>query len=118
MSRTIENPQKFFDELGNLHDARIKHFLWFPEEKRLAVSVDDINSNFAGLPEYQGCQPQTILLEGVREIDLRLEADEDHLNIYEFTVIEKSGDPYLLAEIKCWPGGNIKVRCSSLHLED
>jgi len=117
MRKRIDDPHKFLYDLGGLHDARIERVLWLPENKCLEISVDDINSNFEGLPEYKGCQPSTISLEEVVEINFNITNVEDHINIDEF-VVEAFNDTMLLAKLKCWPSGSIKVKFLSLQLSD
>lgn len=112
----IKNPHDFFNDLGNLHDARIESIFWLPEERRLSISIDDMNSNFEGLPEYKGCQRGTVVIEGVIELDIGIDPVDDHINIHEFTV-EVVPDSLFFAEIKCWPGGKIAIKFSSLKIE-
>lgn len=113
---TIRNPKEYFHSFGNLHDARINGFHWLPEEKRLHISIDDLNSNFEGLPEYEGPKPGMIILEGVSEIEAGICPTGDSLNIYDFTadMIEKE---LVSVDIRCWPGGKICVKCESIQLE-
>lgn len=111
----IENPKVFFDELGNLHDARIENLNWSLLKKRLSVSIDDMNSSFEGLPEYGGHKSGEIFLEGVEDFEIQITSVEDHINIHEFAV-NRTPDSFFSVEIKCWPGGNIKAKCSSLFV--
>ena len=50
----LENPEVFFAELGGVHDARITNFSLDKFNKILTVGLDDLNSSFLGLTEYQG----------------------------------------------------------------
>lgn len=117
MNGRVGEPEKFFRELGNLHDARVRQILWSPERSELAVTLDDLHSNFAGLPEYQGLRPQVVILEGVADLMVSAALSEPHLNIHDFEV---TSDPSsrLRVHVTFWPHGNTTVHCSGLRLED
>jgi len=116
MSTRIDDPKNFFEGLGNLHDARIEELRWSPEEREIAFAVDDLHSNFAGLPEYPGLRPQVLILEGVVEFVASVCLSEPNLNVHDFEV---STEPTsgLSVSVTFWPDGRIKVLCSGLRME-
>ena len=117
MNTKIEDPKHFFDDLGNLHDARITEIHWEQRQKRLAISIDDMNANFSGLPEYKGCQPQTIILGQLEDFDFSVVGSEDNLNIDEFNVSSSKSSSMISVEIKIWPHGTIKAKCQWIMLQ-
>ncbi|MFT5180482.1 MAG: hypothetical protein ACI8S3_000356 [Alphaproteobacteria bacterium] len=117
MNGPVSEPEKFFRELGGLHDARIQQVLWSPEHREIAFTVDDLNSNSEGFPEYQGLFPQVVILEGVADITVSFAPIESHLNVYDFKVTTESASQ-LRVDISFWPGGSISVLCAELRLED
>jgi hypothetical protein len=112
----IDKPRDFFEKLGNLHDARIERLKWLPKQQLLYISIDDLNSNFFGSTEYVGAQSGEILLSAVKKFYMDIEQTEEHLNIYDFAV-KQSKDIFLEVEIKCSPGGSLKISCASISWE-
>ena len=117
MIEKISNPETFIEQLGDLHDARIQRLEWGPKQKQFEITVNDIYSNFVGLPDYKGCQPKKLLFDNIRDINMSVSGAEDSLNIYEF-VITKIKENHFGAHIKCWPQGEIKFLFSDLNLKD
>ncbi len=110
----IEDPEKYFKSLGGLHDARVERIDWLPEEQKLMLFIDDLNSNFLDLPEYKGLAPATFMLHGVESVNLKFAKCESHLNIDEFTSIKPSSRLEVL--IKFWPSGQCDLQCSSVSV--
>ncbi|MDR1163437.1 MAG: hypothetical protein LBM17_06355 [Candidatus Accumulibacter sp.] len=96
----------FLERMGGLHDAVVRRLIWAPEAKTLRLEIEDLCSNFEGLPEYPGAVPGAIELQGVERIDFDIDTDEKRLHIDEFLVEAESADKYL-ASISFWPGGRI-----------
>jgi hypothetical protein len=71
---SIEDPAQYFSELGNLHDAKIGLIEWNLARGELSFVVNDIYSNFRGLPGYLGPQPVQIVLAGVAAMEVRVSA--------------------------------------------
>ncbi len=114
---TVIEPKTFFGELGGLHDALITAFSWNGENQNqvLSISIDDLNSNFLGLPEYKGKRPVEILLTGVKNLDCDIQIKSSSFSIYDFLIEE--GACYSV-HIKCSPGGYFKCQCESIELID
>jgi hypothetical protein len=68
MSRTIRNVQKFFYELGGMHDADLLVVEWRLPERRLQLEIDDLLSNTQEMPEYRGPLPGTVILDDVVDV--------------------------------------------------
>ena len=112
----IADPKKFFDSLGGAHDAQIMGFMWNKKAKELSIELDDLNSNFLGLPEYKGERPININFTGVLSLDMDAQILGDQLNVYDITVdIEKSRYHF---EIRCSPGGFFKGQCEQIAILD
>lgn len=111
----LADPVGFFGELGGLHDARVERVVWAPERRRLELSVDDLNSNSAGLPEYVGVRPATIALVAVVRLSLEIDPTETYLNIYEID-LQRNPDGQWDVELTCWPGGRIVTTCGSIEV--
>ena len=56
----IEHPDQALHALGHLHDARIQRVELNFASRRLHLVLDDIDSNFEGLPGYTGARPGTL----------------------------------------------------------
>ena len=113
---TIKNPVAYFNELGGLHDARIIAVSWNKGEKTLRISVDDLNSNFLNLPEYQGTRQVDILFTGVRRLDLNIQIFEASFSIYDLEI--KKNEKHYCVDIRCSPGGNFNFQCKSVKVYD
>ncbi len=111
----LDDPRKFFKDLGGLHDARIEHLRWDPNHRQVTILVDDINSNFLDLPEYKGLAPATLTLSKVIGFILNVDRPDATLNIYELEVCPESA--HLAAQFKIRPSGKIKIACASIGIE-
>lgn len=103
--------KEFLHMLGLLHDVVIDRLVWMPEARKLEFEVDDIYSNFGGLPEYPGAKPATIVLNGVERVCFDIDTDEPRLYIFEFEV--EQGDGVQDAVITFRPSGKIRVTYKS-----
>lgn len=98
--------KSFLERMGGLHDAVIRQLVWEPEAKILRFEIEDLYSNFEGLPEYPGAVSGLIELQGVERIGFDIKTNEKRLNIYEFFVEIEGTDKYQ-ATISFWPTGRI-----------
>jgi len=72
-----ENPKKFFDSMGGLHDSRVEDIVFNVQEFILKIKIDDLFSNFMDFPEY---------LDSFKNIDLVFYIkDRFDININLFT---------------------------------
>lgn len=110
----MENPEIFFAELGGAHDARITNFSWDKFNKTLTIGLDDLNSNFLGLPEYQGKRPVAFVFAGVSTFDMDVQLINDQLNVYDIEV-NTANENYMF-HIKCSPGGYFKYQCEDVQI--
>ncbi len=72
--------------LGGLHDARLVKFTWHSEMRRLEIFIDDLYSNFEGLPEYQGPKAAVIVFDGVERLAVEIDFGGAGLMVYDCTV--------------------------------
>ena len=112
----IENPEDFFHQLGLLHDARIESFKWVPPERKVHINIDDLNSNFLDLPEYEGLLPATLVFSNVRKMIVGIDPTQETLNIYELET--KSATTQINVIINFWPGGKIEFNCESIEVHE
>lgn len=113
----VNNPKKFFDELGGLHDANIEKILLDINMKSLCMSVSDLNSNFLGLPEYQGLNPVDILFVNPIMVDIDVQEPTNILRVYDMD-FTSSKDGRINVRVDCSPGGYLKCECSSIELRN
>lgn len=100
--------KSFLERMGGLHDAVVRRINWVPEEKKLSFEIEDLCSNFEGLPEYPGAMPGTIELRDVDRVNFDIDTNEGHLNIDDFAVEIEGTDQYR-ASVTFWPTGRIAV---------
>jgi hypothetical protein len=100
--------RQFLERFGALHDCGVTRVDWKIEDKRFEIEIDDIWSNFEGLPEYQGPQAGRIGLEGVTNVHMDIDDIQGPLKIYDLSVsTDVKGLPKLFATF--WPSGRIEV---------
>jgi hypothetical protein len=111
------NFEQFLDRLGGLHDARVSKLELDVAGKSLSFQVDDIYSNFFGLPGYKGPRPGRIVLKEINDITIVLEGERRSLNIDEFCV-EPQGEISGKAFITFWPYGKITTSFHDVEFFD
>ena len=113
-SRSIETPARFFAELGNLHDAKIDAMDWNPAEQKVVLALDDLYSNFVGLPEYIGKQPVCLILSGVSRLEIEVTLDAFPLRIVDFEIDDTISDAKMKVIASFGPSGFIRATCDSI----
>ena len=99
---------RFLRDLGGLHDARVTAFSFDLTERSFSVDVDDIYSNFEGLPEYKGRKPARIKLMEISRLKISFDARNEEFNIDDFSVF-KINEIQEAASILFWPEGKITM---------
>ena len=115
-NEVIKDPKTFLEEIGGAHDACIENFSLDIKRKELRISVDDLNSNFLDLPEYQGLRPVDIIFVGVVTIDINVQVLGDVFSVYDIKVAHEGGEYNV--KIDCSPGGYFKCKCRAIELRD
>lgn len=108
----------FLKNLGGLHDATLTRFTWDPSASSISIEVDDLNSNFHGLPEYSGSQSAVMIFSGVRALNLQVDGiDGGNLQIYSLSVEGSAISKSFEVHIKLVPGGFASFSCVDVELE-
>jgi hypothetical protein len=97
--------KEFLESMGGLHDSVVTQLIWRPEEKLLRLEIQDLCSNFEGLPEYPGVVPGAIELRNVGQVQFDIDTSEGRLNVHDFSV-ESVEDGYR-SSVSFWPTGRI-----------
>jgi len=111
------NPNGFSAEHGNFHDCRVATFEINPPGKSLLIAVDDLYSNFLGLPGYKGPMPVKFILGGVTELDVNVDMKNGELNIFDMEFMKNTDESSYRVAIKFSPGGSAEVVCESIAIE-
>jgi hypothetical protein len=105
-----ESELEIFLKRWGLHDAIVTKLVWIQETRTLRFEIDDLYSNFDGLPEYPGAAPGAIELREVDQLEIvfdRFDRDGDwSFWIYDFTVEPAEGGKHR-ASVLFSPGGRI-----------
>ena len=101
-------------DLGGLHDAKVSKLVLDLAERSFCIDVDDIHSNFEGLPEYTGRKPGRIQLHGIGQVRISVDLNTDEFNIHEFSATE-TNEGAGTASIKFWPAGKIEMNFASVE---
>lgn len=117
MSNAIDDPADFLSSLGGLHDADVKRVIWDPVARLLHLDVDDLNANFAGLPEYPGLNPGTLVFTRVELFDLRCDVQRgDCIRIFSVQARRREGSGYTLA-LQLSPSGQINLEFETVAVQ-
>ena len=104
----MEQFQSILQQLGFLHDARVLSMLLDAARQLFTIEIDDMYSNFIGLPEYHGPKSAKIELLGISHTSIELTSKTDGYNIDDFSVQlldDKSG----IVSITFWPAGKVST---------
>ncbi len=112
----INSPKAYFNDLGGLHDARIEKFSWRKQKKQFLLMVDDLNSCFFELPEYQGLRPAELIFSGVHSLRHEFQISSESFSIFGIEIIDSNEDIHV--QIKCSPGGLIEMVCTSIEVRN
>ncbi len=116
MLRRIDHPETFIHDTGELHDSEILRVEWDVSQHRVSIGLDDLNSNFEGLPEYRGLMPADLVFDQVTAFSVLVDPATDQRHIYGID-ISKVSDAYDVV-IHTSPGGTITLSCKELLLEE
>lgn len=100
--------------LGELHDARIELLRWEPLQRRLEVHIDDLFSNFLGLPEYPGGKAGGFVATEVSRLTVTGDFVVRGLAIDSLGLEIVSPLLYRI-DLRLSPAGQILVDCGKLH---
>lgn len=77
-AQVVDDPEAFLQELGGLHDAWISKVVVDGERRVLALTIDDVNASFEGLPEYPEYKkrPAILAFEVVTQMALDIDLSE------------------------------------------
>ena len=106
--RRMDDFVRFLTDFGGLHDAKVTKFVLDATERSFSLEIDDMYSNFEGLPDYKGQKPGKIILNEVSSLNIVLGSRDDDLNIYDFAIEQKTNGRWA-ACIKFWPEGKITM---------
>ena len=88
----------------------------YMKRKARCTSIDDLNSNFIDLPEYQGLRPVDIMFIGVVTADKNVQILDGVFRVYDMGFINEN-ETYEV-EIDCSPGGYFKFKCIAIELRN
>src|SRR5437868_12491113 len=107
--------QRLTKDLGQLHDANITKFTWEAGKQTFTLHIDDLYSNFEGLPEYPGQTPATITFKNVAQLETSIDLKE-RLWIYSWEFLDEENRKVAL--IGFTPGGRMRIVFSDLEIEE
>ncbi len=99
-----------------MHDARVLQFSWQPRDSAVSLSVNDLCSNFRGLPGYLGPTAGGVVMEAVELVELRSETLEVNCMIYDVETKRLGHEQWHLVW-KISPTGTFEVKCGAVSVE-
>ncbi len=73
---------EYLRNLGNLHDCAVTRMAVDADAMTLSFDIEDIHRNFEGLAEYRGPLPGRIVLAGVDNLRVVLNADDGKIRLF------------------------------------
>ena len=117
MNRLILDPINFFNDLGDLHDAHINSMTWDAAAKSITIMVNDLNSNFQGLPEYKGKEQAYVLFIEVENLLFNCDAlGGDTQRIYALEMQKKADSEKYECMMRIFPSGRLSFDCCSVEV--
>lgn len=110
----ITEAEEYFISKGRLHDAVIQEIIWSPLKMELQLYIDDLNSGFSGLDEYDGLKPSIIRCDSVSDLVVDVDQTDEKIRIYDITCDQETG----VLSIKISPSGSVKITLGSIDIED
>jgi hypothetical protein len=111
---SLPSPASFFRELGNLHDAIVTQVTWNPAHREIILVVDDLYSNFVGLPEYPGLQRAILIMRGVSRMQSDVTPDRFKQRILDLEIEQADSAVQIRVSLKFDPSGSLSIECSSI----
>lgn len=112
---TVDDPLVYFDSLGGLHDAEVLSLDCNFAVRTVRLSVDDINSNFVGLPEYPGLRRGVVVFERVESVLIDIEPTDGALRIYDIEIGVDNDASIVLITLS--PAGRLSWRFETVGIE-
>ncbi len=109
-------PELVLSELSSIHDAVIVNLWWDGFKKVLNIGLDDLNSNYLGLPEYKDERPVELIFLGVSSLEIEVQAIDNHLRVYGIEITNLV-QKYAF-HIRCSPGGYLMFQCDAVKLSE
>lgn len=100
--------------LGGVHDATMLNLFWRADDRILEVEIDDVYSNFNGLPEYQGPEKAMFVFEQVLNLDVGVDFGVGGLLVYNFEIFKTDNGSYS-SKIEFSPAGVIRIECANVR---
>ena len=115
--QSLADPISFFEELGDLHDAKICRVEWILIDRVIVLEVDNLNANFVGLPEYQGRKQALIKFNEVESVQLDCDAVKvDVQRVYELEVGDDRTANRRKIALRITPSGQLSFFCASIEI--
>lgn len=106
---------ELLNELGGLHDARVEEVVWRKADHSLRFTIEDMFSNFDGLPDYPGPTPGTLTLVGVENATIEAGVFKGQFIISGVDVEQRDGGFGVRLGLR-EPGADIRLRCRDLEI--
>src|SRR5437879_1098346 len=98
---------------GEFHDSIVEEFIWNAGAGCVTISVDDLNANFKGLPEYSGPIPGCLIFEKVCDVKVSIESlQERKFRIYAIEKTRLENEQETTIVVRLSPAGLLELRCS------
>ncbi|RED49055.1 hypothetical protein [Aestuariispira insulae] len=115
VTKLLEDPVGFFEDHGGVHSASITAFAWEPGQARLKISLDDLDSDFIGIPGYAGERPVDLVFEEVSGLECDREDFRD-LVVHDLEIIP--GRKQFALHMVCEPDGHLRWHCRRVSLAE
>ena len=113
-AKTIENPEKFFAMLGDIHDAELESFELDICNDAIIIKVADLYNNFYQTSEYPGKLDCEFIASNLSDLMIDVVINKiAYTRILGFFAIQNVKNEKIAIEIRLNEGW-IKFRCGNL----
>lgn len=113
MTEAAEDIVQFIKSLGGLHDSVVSNVVWSPQNHHLEIEIENIYSNFEGLPEYSGPAGATFVFFQVTDVIMEVDFTVIGLMIYDWE-FQTNGVPNYKSRINFSPSGKTTIECGRI----
>jgi len=100
-----------------MHDADIRQITWDVGARTVTLCVDDLNSNFEGLPEYGGRIEAKFTFEDIEDLLINCDSvKEDIQRIYRLEIFANQKPLKYGVLLNMWPSGRMSFVCNYVKL--
>lgn len=114
--KTLEDPHIFLSDHSDASNAAVTQLAWNKQNAILEFALDDLDSDFVGLPGYEGERPVSLQFHKVHNLETNLVAPHPNCQIRRIFITRRKRDFALDLEGRY--GEFMKFLCDEVRVAD